>query len=597
MALSAGGGCGRLRHARAPPLGVARPGRGWVRRRATEPTLSQVTPPSAYNDAPVTLACWAARFRPRVGASTPVGRHARVEPGAVPAVLVPRRRATAELRRALDGLELDRAQQPRRPTASCRPGTLRRDLVAMCGAPRQQVSRQLRFTSLGPDLEPPRRHLPPAGRAQPSSAGPDGAVVEVQIDDGAGHAEDVRRVTVSGGPASPRALPRATRTVRATCTFTFTAPTPDAAREEIDIRLDAEDSIPNAVGRLSRPSTSPRPFVTAVSRHGRRDGRRHADRRQRPRLRPGVTEVSSTGRRSYRSTGTSVVSTIQGIALAHMPGAFQLAVRTGDSVERGAALLVRAPACSIVKLVDRRRTAGHAAYTDRRVAGDNFRAETQFFWHPGRRALCAPRGSPTPIASRPAAARVPGRERFRADLYLPAATGTISRVATRRCGRRSRSSPTCSPSTGGPPHEAAVQAHAPVARRFGRAAGHRRLLVAAHRPAAPCAAPSRRTSLRSPSRSPTTSAASSATCSSILRVDARIFDLDPRRATTSPTAQGLLKFLQLVYHQSDDFCAVALFDEHGAAIGSPAYMENPGALQQLPQPRADAPHRRRGGRA
>jgi hypothetical protein len=61
---------------------------------------------------------------------------------------------------------------------------------------------------------------------------------------------------------------------------------------------------------------------------------------------------------------------------------------------------------------------------------------------------------------------------------------------------------------------------------------------------------------------------------SILRVDARIFDLT-RAGQEPPTPQGLLKFLQLVYHQSDDFCAIALFDEHGSPTGQPAYMENP----------------------
>jgi len=62
--------------------------------------------------------------------------------------------------------------------------------------------------------------------------------------------------------------------------------------------------------------------------------------------------------------------------------------------------------------------------------------------------------------------------------------------------------------------------------------------------------------------------------SSILRVDARIFDLT-RSGEEAPTPQGLLKFLQLVYHQSDDFCAVAMFDEHGSPVGTPAYLENP----------------------
>ena len=62
--------------------------------------------------------------------------------------------------------------------------------------------------------------------------------------------------------------------------------------------------------------------------------------------------------------------------------------------------------------------------------------------------------------------------------------------------------------------------------------------------------------------------------SSILRVDARIFDLT-RAGQAAPTAEGQLKFLQLVYHQSDDFCAIALYDEHGGPVGQPAYMENP----------------------
>jgi two-component system NtrC family sensor kinase len=67
---------------------------------------------------------------------------------------------------------------------------------------------------------------------------------------------------------------------------------------------------------------------------------------------------------------------------------------------------------------------------------------------------------------------------------------------------------------------------------------------------------------------------------SILRVDAHIFDLT-RSGEAPPTPQGLLKFLQLVYHQSDDFCAIALFDEHGSPVGQPAYMENPARYESF----------------
>ena len=59
-----------------------------------------------------------------------------------------------------------------------------------------------------------------------------------------------------------------------------------------------------------------------------------------------------------------------------------------------------------------------------------------------------------------------------------------------------------------------------------------------------------------------------------LRVDSRVFDLT-RTGDEAPTAQGVAKFLQLVYHQSDSFCAVALFDERAELIGQPAYLESP----------------------
>ena len=66
---------------------------------------------------------------------------------------------------------------------------------------------------------------------------------------------------------------------------------------------------------------------------------------------------------------------------------------------------------------------------------------------------------------------------------------------------------------------------------------------------------------------------------SILHTDARIFDLTRGGAGEPPSAQALLKFLQLVYHQSDDFCAIAMFDEHGAPVGQPAYLETPSAYE------------------
>ena len=59
-----------------------------------------------------------------------------------------------------------------------------------------------------------------------------------------------------------------------------------------------------------------------------------------------------------------------------------------------------------------------------------------------------------------------------------------------------------------------------------------------------------------------------------LRVDSRILDLT-RAGDAAPSPEGIAKFLQLVYHQSDAFAAVALFDERAELIGRPAFIESP----------------------
>jgi two-component system NtrC family sensor kinase len=68
---------------------------------------------------------------------------------------------------------------------------------------------------------------------------------------------------------------------------------------------------------------------------------------------------------------------------------------------------------------------------------------------------------------------------------------------------------------------------------------------------------------------------------SMLRVDARILDLTRSAKNEPPSAQALNQVLWLVYHQNDDFCAVAMFDEHGALIGKPASLEDPSRYDSL----------------
>ena len=68
---------------------------------------------------------------------------------------------------------------------------------------------------------------------------------------------------------------------------------------------------------------------------------------------------------------------------------------------------------------------------------------------------------------------------------------------------------------------------------------------------------------------------------SMLRVDARILDLTRSAQNEPPSPQALNQVLWLVYHQNDDFCAVAMFDEHGALIGKPASLEDPSRYESL----------------
>lgn len=63
-----------------------------------------------------------------------------------------------------------------------------------------------------------------------------------------------------------------------------------------------------------------------------------------------------------------------------------------------------------------------------------------------------------------------------------------------------------------------------------------------------------------------------------LRVDSRVLDLTRARDANgdeAPSREGVAKFLQLVYHQSNAFTAVALFDDGAHLLGEPAYLDNP----------------------
>ena len=59
-----------------------------------------------------------------------------------------------------------------------------------------------------------------------------------------------------------------------------------------------------------------------------------------------------------------------------------------------------------------------------------------------------------------------------------------------------------------------------------------------------------------------------------LRTDAQALELT-RAGSVAPTPEGIAKFLQLVYHHSEAFVAVGLFDESARPVGEPAYLDHP----------------------
>jgi signal transduction histidine kinase len=61
----------------------------------------------------------------------------------------------------------------------------------------------------------------------------------------------------------------------------------------------------------------------------------------------------------------------------------------------------------------------------------------------------------------------------------------------------------------------------------------------------------------------------------LLRGESRVLDL-LRSGDEAPKPEVLTGFLRAAYHQSEAFCAVALFDEQGKQLAPPVYLENPG---------------------
>ena len=432
----------------------------------------QIVPASAYSDTQTSFSLIGENFRPPVEVDTYSGA-AGVVPAPYQISLEPTRPIAG--RRSVPAMSPTWHDQSRIDAvlpAGLPAGIYTVDVRDATGQP---ILPALTFSSLGPDIDPPRIvFLQPAAA---SAVRPGEQVVVVaRIDDGAG-----RPLSAQGSVSSPgldtQTLPPCVIDDQDLCAFAFTAPdTGSLPSLPIDIRVDAQDSLHNASTGYLSIFAAPAPTITSVVPD------------QGSTL--GNTSITVSGQGfiggrwqimidgvPIRTVSATSRHTIQSITAAHVPGGATVTVSNGDSTTNGYGFTFIPP--PILKLVDPPSRSRDATNPDRR-GRQRVPAETQFYWiqaggdgshqviplasDPNHR-----RRSPTSASSPNSAPRStcsPGQARS------PSAR-TIRCREIRSCSTRSRSVPR---------HEAAVQAHAAVAGSVGHPPGDRRLLVAAHRP-------------------------------------------------------------------------------------------------------------------
>ncbi len=382
------------------------------------PILEKIVPASAYSDTQTSFSLLGESFRPPVEVDTYSGAA-----GVVPApyqISFDPTRPTAGRRSvpAMSPTWYDKTRIDAVLPAGLPAGIY---TVGVRDATGQPILPALTFSSLGPDIDPPRIvFLQPA----PMSAVRPGeqVVVVASIDDGAGHPLGAHE-TVSSPGLGMQTLQDCTIDEQDLCTFMFTAPDTGPLPLRIDIRVDAQDSLHNAsTGYLSIFAAQAPTITSVVPNQG---------------TTLGGTSITVKGQGFIGGRWQIVIDgvpigavsatgdTIQGITAAHVPGDATVTVSNGDSTTNGSGFTFIPP--PIVKLVDP-PTARPTQPTLIDVAGNGFRPATQFYWiQNGFRQDIPFASSSNPSPALPYARLV---NQFRATLYLQPGAGTITIGAT-----------------------------------------------------------------------------------------------------------------------------------------------------------------------
>jgi IPT/TIG domain len=333
------------------------------------PQLDEIQPRSSYSDATVAVQVFGRHFRPPLDVDTYSGG-AGVAQTPFQIFVTPADAASPD--QVFDArneqwradYQIDAALPAGLPTGEY--------LVGLRDTRGNQVTSQVRFTSLGPDNDPPRiTFLQP--RAGTTVAPESWVTVVAMVEDGLGQVKDghwcARSPTLGCTPGACQIDPD-----DHTCRFLFMAPTAPTPIEKIQVELEVVDWVLNPATAILPIQVAWRPEIVSLT----------------PSFGPtsGGTEITVQGNQLIDGLsrvlvdGRSIGGLIDGdiiraVTQPHPPGFAQIALGNGDSASAPRSFkFVAAPT---IKVIDPRHApAGENARIT--VAGDYFSATTRFSW-------------------------------------------------------------------------------------------------------------------------------------------------------------------------------------------------------------------------
>ncbi len=335
----------------------------------TTASLQQISPDRAYSDKPIPVQLIGQSFHPPVQIDT-YSASADLAPSPFQISLDPLR-PTAGRRSvaAVSPMWKNHGEIDATLPAGVPAGTYSVSLRDAAGNP---IASSATFTSLGPDIDPPHIvFLDPAAGA--AFAAGERVPVQVHVDDGAGQ---LGLVAWSKDPPAGSASTPCLLDPSGLCQFTITIEAGPDVVDPIDIRIDATDTLHNQTTAYRRVQVAKTPTITKIDPpEGPTGGGQITVSGQYfvPNLSQIIVDGVSIGGK-LALDGGSITATTH----AHVPGLAPIWVTSGDSQsDRWGFTFIPPP---ILKLIDPPHAVVDGPTVTIRISGNNFRAETQFFW-------------------------------------------------------------------------------------------------------------------------------------------------------------------------------------------------------------------------